>query len=333
MILADKIIQLRKKSGWSQEELAHQLGVTRQSVSKWEGGQSVPDLERLLQMSRVFGVSTDYLLKDELEDSPLPIPAQDETEGETLRRVSMEEANAFLVLKDRVTMPIAWAVFLCILSPVCLILLGAAGEAGYLLFSEDAAGGLGIILLLLLIAAAVAVFITCGIRTAPYDYLDKEEIETEYGVTGMVQRRREEFRDRYIRGCVVGTVLCILSPLPLFFGAVLEWGDFLLAGALCFLLLMVGLGVVSFIRVCIPWESMEKLLQEGDYTRSRKRRDKKFGWVYAVYWLVVTAIYLAVSLNSFAWGVTWIIWPVAAVLFAAFSIALENLFGGKGGKK
>ena len=68
MILADKIITLRKKAGWSQEELASQLGVTRQSVSKWEGAQSVPDLDKVVQMSRLFGVSTDYLLKDELEE-------------------------------------------------------------------------------------------------------------------------------------------------------------------------------------------------------------------------------------------------------------------------
>ena len=58
MILADKIIELRKKSGWSQEELAEQLGVSRQAVSKWEGAQSIPDLERVLAMSRLFGVST-----------------------------------------------------------------------------------------------------------------------------------------------------------------------------------------------------------------------------------------------------------------------------------
>ena len=59
MILADKIISLRKKAGWSQEELAEQLGVSRQSVSKWEGAQSIPDMDKLLQLSRIFGVSTD----------------------------------------------------------------------------------------------------------------------------------------------------------------------------------------------------------------------------------------------------------------------------------
>ena len=73
MILADKIITLRKKAGWSQEELASQLGVTRQSVSKWEGAQSVPDMDKVVQMSRLFSVTTDFLLKDELsEEEPAP---------------------------------------------------------------------------------------------------------------------------------------------------------------------------------------------------------------------------------------------------------------------
>ena len=67
MILADKIILLRKKCGWSQEELAEQLGISRQSVSKWESGMSIPDLDKIIKLSDLFEVSTDYLLKDELD--------------------------------------------------------------------------------------------------------------------------------------------------------------------------------------------------------------------------------------------------------------------------
>ena len=66
MILADKIIQLRKKNGWSQEELAAQLNVSRQAVSKWESAQAAPDLNKILAMSQLFGVTTDYRLKDDL---------------------------------------------------------------------------------------------------------------------------------------------------------------------------------------------------------------------------------------------------------------------------
>lgn len=68
MILAEKITALRKKNGWSQEELAMQLNVSRQSVSKWESAASIPDLDRILQLSRLFGVTTDYLLKDDAEE-------------------------------------------------------------------------------------------------------------------------------------------------------------------------------------------------------------------------------------------------------------------------
>lgn len=71
MNLADKIIEERKKNGWSQEELASKLGVSRQAVSKWESSGSIPDLQRILQMSELFGVTTDYLLKDEIEEERL----------------------------------------------------------------------------------------------------------------------------------------------------------------------------------------------------------------------------------------------------------------------
>ena len=68
MILADKITDLRKKNGWSQEELANRLGVSRQAVSKWESAGSIPDLNKIIKMSDLFSVSTDYLLKDSLEN-------------------------------------------------------------------------------------------------------------------------------------------------------------------------------------------------------------------------------------------------------------------------
>ncbi|MDE6133678.1 MAG: helix-turn-helix domain-containing protein, partial [Oscillospiraceae bacterium] len=90
MILADKIIELRKKSGLSQEELAEKMNVSRQSVSKWEGAQSIPDLDKILALSKIFGVSTDYLLKDDFEAEE-PIQT-DDGDGSPLRRVSMEEA-------------------------------------------------------------------------------------------------------------------------------------------------------------------------------------------------------------------------------------------------
>lgn len=62
MRISDKIIELRKSRGWSQENLAEYMDVSRQSVSKWESGQSIPDIEKIIKLSELFGVTTDYLL-------------------------------------------------------------------------------------------------------------------------------------------------------------------------------------------------------------------------------------------------------------------------------
>ena len=175
MIFADKLIQLRKKAGWSQEELAEQMNVTRQSVSKWEGAQSVPDLEKIIHLSNLFGVSTDYLLKDEIENAGChTIPSDDVS---TARRVSMEEANAFLSVKAITSKSIALATFLCIISPICLLILGAISEVPEYGLADNVAGGIGMIILLILVTLAVAIFISSGRKTAAYDYLEKEELE------------------------------------------------------------------------------------------------------------------------------------------------------------
>ena len=63
MKISDRILELRRQKGISQEELADKLGVSRQAVSKWESEQSVPEMEKIIAMSEFFDVTTDYLLK------------------------------------------------------------------------------------------------------------------------------------------------------------------------------------------------------------------------------------------------------------------------------
>ena len=201
MIFADKLIALRKKAGWSQEELAQQLNVSRQSVSKWEGAQSVPDLDKIVQLSRIFGVSTDYLLKDELEAQET---AEPEPEQPVRRRVSMEEASQYLGLRKQAAPWLALATFLCVLSPITLILL--AGLSGYTArISENVAGGIGLCVLILLVAAAVGIFLMCGAKAKPFSFLETEPFETEYGVSGMVRQRRQEFERTANRLNLIGS--------------------------------------------------------------------------------------------------------------------------------
>ena len=174
MIFADKLITLRKKEGWSQEELAEKLGVTRQSVSKWEGAQSVPDIDKILQLARLFGVTTDYLLKDELEQpgATAPLP-REERVTEPCRTISFDEANAYLSTVQAVHGKMAAGVGLCILSPIPLLFLGAWSDGTP---SEERMAGLVAVLLLVLVALGLLLILPAAIRLEAFEYLEKEQI-------------------------------------------------------------------------------------------------------------------------------------------------------------
>lgn len=73
MTLSEKIVSLRKAHGWSQEDFAEKLHVSRQAISRWENGTALPDAQNVLQISKLFGVTTDYLLNEDYEsDSDIP---------------------------------------------------------------------------------------------------------------------------------------------------------------------------------------------------------------------------------------------------------------------
>ena len=139
MILAEKILSLRKSNQWSQEELAEKLNVSRQSISKWESAAAIPDINRILEMAQLFGVTTDYLLKDDAET----LEYSGDTDSGNLISVSLQETNEFLSRRGRQAKQIALGVALCILSPVLLILLTGWEQTGKT--SEAVAYGLGLL--------------------------------------------------------------------------------------------------------------------------------------------------------------------------------------------
>ena len=327
MILADKIIRLRKKLGWSQEELAERMNVSRQAVSKWEGAQTVPDLGKVLQLSQLFGVTTDYLLKDEME-----IEEFTGDDGEvSVKRVSLQEAGEFMKWRQEAAKRIALATFLCILSPIPLLLLAAASEVPSFGMSDNLAAGVGVITLLLMVALAVVSFVQCGFRNSPYEFLEKEAFETEYGVVGMVKEAQQTYRPTYAKYNTIATFICVLSPVPLLIGAFTENG-LLTVIMLCFTILLVGVGVMLFITAGVRWASIQKLLKEGDYSEDGKKRSKRNEVVSSVYWLSATAVYLGWSFLTNDWHMTWLVWPIAGVLFAGV-MAICNLFADRSSEK
>lgn len=325
MILADKIIQLRKKNGWSQEELAHQLNVSRQAVSKWEGAQAIPDLSKILAMSQLFGVTTDYLLKDGME-------AEESTQQEEnlpLRRVTLREAGDFLSWRDRAALLIALAVMLCILGVIALLGFGAAGSYASLGLNGNMANGLGLGLLLLFAAAGVILFMYCGYKNKPYEFLDTEEFDTEYGVEGLARKKRQDGQRAYAILNCAGVALCVLSPVSIMAGGLIGAVDFMLSMLLCLTLLLAGGGAALCIVAGVRRAAADKLLKQGEYSAEGKRISRVTGPVSTAYWLLATAIYLAWSFLGQSWEISWVVWPVAGVLFAAVLVLCRALAGRK----
>lgn len=155
MIFADKLIKLRKKNNWSQEELAEKMNVTRQSVSKWEGAQSVPDLEKIIKLSQIFGVSLDYLLREEIEDEEY----FDYEEEAKVRRFTLGEMHEYVKIRLDNSKNVAKGIYLSIISPVPLLLLLAISESKYFFLTDNMTSSFGLILLIIFIAIAVSLFI------------------------------------------------------------------------------------------------------------------------------------------------------------------------------
>ena len=320
MILADKIIDERKKNGWSQEELADRLGVSRQAVSKWESAQSVPDLQRILEMSKLFGVSTDYLLKDE---EGVRIQEDYDEVGRTGRMVSLEDANEFLIHNEKFSKKIAIGVPICVACPVPLLLLLAAQKLGWLSLSDNAVAALGVTLLFVFIASALALFIPAGIANSRYSWLEKESFDTAYGVNGMVRERAERFRSRFVTSITVGVLLIIFGVTALVLATFLSnENEGVAIGMAGFLLITIAAAVHLFVSAGIIQSGFQKLLQEGDFTKAKKDHSL-MNLIAPVYWLTMTAAFLFWGFVFDGWGISWVIWPIAGVVFAIIAAVVH----------
>ncbi len=323
MILSEKIMSLRKRAGWSQEELGNKLNVSRQSVSKWESAAAIPDITKIVQLSELFGVSTDYLLKDDVPDNQVALlagvnPADDGSEIQIApgRPVTLEEAGEYMDLVQKESHDIALGVALCIWSSILLILLDELAEIGILRTAKEVPDTVGLTVLLIMVAAAVFIFVVKGQKTEKFDFLDTDEISLQYGVEAAVMRRRESFENTYRLSVAAGVILIIVGIIPVvILGAFENVIPDASAFGVCLLLLAVGCAVYLFVKNRMVNESYEKLLQEDSYTPENKAAGKRISWFPGAYWGTATAVYLGWSFISRSWERTWIVWPIAGVTF------------------
>lgn len=338
MNISNRIIKLRKQKGWSQEDLAEKLDVSRQSVSKWESDVSVPDLTRILQMSEIFGVTTDYLLKGDgaalssektnrslesnmIEDSfsCTMIPE------EKSRALSDTQIKTFLDDTAHFAYMIAMGVSLCILSPVLLIgLAGGAAEEGQGGLSETGFVVIGLLTLMIMVTIAVKIFIGNCVFMNRYKYIEEGKFTLETDQKIDIENKLAEFEPGFGKGISLGVGLCILSPMPLIITSVMEASDYIVVLMVSLLLIIVAVAVNKFVRLGLIREGYMQLLKQEDFEPSNRKNAELEERVGGIYWPVVVAIYLAWSFIGVAWARSWLIFPIAGLIFAALVNVLKN---------
>lgn len=313
MLLADKIIEQRKKKGWSQEELANRLNVSRQAVSKWEGDQAIPDLDKIVKMASLFNVTTDYLLKEELVSVQEQIDVI--TEEIPKRKVSLAEADSYLELRKKRARITALATTLCILAPASLIYLLALSTRNSNI-SQLVAVVIGLVVLLLLVAVAVALFMWIDYREKTFKFLREETFILESGAKEVILEKQAKTDARYAIYIIAGTIICILSVIPLFLLLITE-DEFLIIVAVILLLALVSIGVTFIIVATLNLAAFKILLGTTKDELKRKKEEETMEMVSTIYWVLAIAIYLAISFIFDSWSRSWIVWPIAGLLYAA----------------
>ncbi|SHJ33654.1 DNA-binding transcriptional regulator, XRE-family HTH domain [Dethiosulfatibacter aminovorans DSM 17477] len=326
MKLADKIIRLRKQFGWSQEDLAEKLSVSRQSVSKWESASSIPDLNKIIRLSEIFSVPTDYLLKDEVE---LPSGIVEDRDVQ-VPKVNLNEARAYLAAKEKIAGIIAAAALILIYSVLPLFLLLAYSETDGALISSDMAAGVGLVTLFLMVIIGVMAAISTLKYKRNFEKIEESEFELDYGVESILDEQAEDYRHVFVFRLAVSVGMFIFAVLPLIVSSFLTDLEWILILMLCLMIAIAGAGVYILVPSASKHGAYNRLLARGDYAPSRRAETKLAEKIGAIYWPLMVAIYLGWSFLTMDWHITWIVWPIAGVSFAAI-MGLAGLFAG--GKK
>lgn len=241
--------------------------------------------------------------------------------SEDLPIITREEAETFIHDQKYFSKFIAAGVWLCIIGAASFLLVGSMA-------TTELIEALAFVPLLILVAIAVGLFIYAGIHLDKYKYMEKE-FALDYGVEDYVKMQKENFRSTFTVGIAIGVMLCIISPIFLFVISAIEDSDLFGGIALFVLLFLVSFAVYGFIRVGMPMDAYHKLLQEEDYAREKKQSNKLISVVAAIVWPVITAAYLLWSFLTGDWHITWLIWPIAGILFGAFSAVCTIVSGEK----
>lgn len=291
MSFSENLQFIRAQAGVTQEQLAEQLDVSRQSVSKWEGGQSFPEMDTLLKLCDLYDVNLDLLLRGSVEESRVSDTARyDAFMNRFARRVSLAVAGiiagvGLAALLEGAGLPEAWCATVLLLAVcVCTVVLVASG-----LQHEN----------------------FCKSHPVIADFYTQEQ--------------KESFQQKfvwYIAGgvgaIIFGVVLLVLAASLL--GEEPPWDGYI-TGA--FLFIVAG-AVWSFIYGGILHDKYDvaKYNRENNPSPEDRRKNALVGTVCAVVMLLATAVYVGLGLALDLWGKAWWVFAVGGVLCGVAAVAL-----------
>ena len=249
---------------------------------------------------------------------------QQVTGAESAQPISLTstQVSKFLSEKSESAIGISTGVMLCILAVTPLLILSGLSGLGYL--QEKIAGALGVGTLLIVIAIVVYFFIIHGIRSEKYEKLEKTNVILDPRTRNEIARMKEEYQPVFARTIALGVVLIMIGVIFISTIGFLELGnDAYIIFPVVLLLGLIAIAVRGFITAGFRQQAYDMLLNEGDYTPSHKKSNRTMEIVGGPYWLLVTIGYLAWSFITGNWQFTWIVWPIAGVLFAVIAAVLS----------
>lgn len=289
MDFGQKIQNLRKEKGLSQEALASQLNVSRQAVSKWETGEGYPEIDKLLLISELFGVSLDYLMKDQEEHNASCYQEK--------YFMNSQKINDYMVLKNQFALRIASCVAMIILSVNIPILT-------YDTHYEN----LGAVGMLLVIALAVAILIVTGLSNEQYSELEKTNIHISFQDLENLQEQQARFKSQFGMGIAFGVFLIMISLAAII---LIEEYTHLEKLAPIQLFVCVAIAVFNFIYLGMKNSMYHFLVQNEKYIIKRKQEDNS---LFAITMPLAAMLYFVMGFVEGWWHPGWIIFPVTAIL-------------------
>lgn len=329
MDTGQKIYNLRKQYGYSQEELAEKLNVSRQSVSKWENGSSIPEITKIIELSNLFNVTTDYLLKEEVYKNKISLDKMErevcggvnldkelpkstifnetiETNNKkrNIKTLDRTEAESYICNKKEYGKKIGSGVMLCIIAPIAPILFNSY---------ENALGNsIGIIILFIFIAIAVGIFIFANSSSSDWDLKNYDDFVLDSLGESYIKEQYDIFKVTRTKRIIASVIIYITMSLPLIIGTFFGVSGFMINCLVSILLFLCSIATyinVSTENVNDGYKFLLKLTESESSTEIHK---------YEL-WAFVVGIYLVISISTDRWDISWIIFVIAFCLIPKFT--------------